>query len=141
MVDVRCYKMTEGVFEGATVIDLWVQVFIKDNYEEEFNAESDFYFQNMETEIEDIPVFSTNEEYDEEYLKEIELGERLENIIKKYAPQLMLITEHDQFKQIIEDSTQEQISSVGVVFVKKRKMVYYAIINVNDKKVLLLSMS
>ena len=140
MVDVRCYKMTEGVFDGA-VTDLWVQIFIKDNYDEEFDVDSDFYFLNMELKIEDIPVFSTNEEYDEEYLKEIELGERLENIIKKYALQLMLITEHDQFKQIIEDSTQEQISSVGVVFVKKRKMVYYAIINVNDKKVLLLSMS
>ena len=93
----------------------------------------------METEVEDIPIFSTNEEYNEEYLKELELFEGLE-IIKKHVPKLILITEHNQFQQIIEDSTQEQISNVGVAFVKKRKMVYYAIINANTKDVLLVAM-
>lgn len=96
----------------------------------------------METEVEDIPIFSTNEEYNEEYLKELELFEGLEteNIIKKHVPKLILITEHNQFQQVIEDSTQEQISNVGVAFVKKRKMVYYAIINANTKNVLLVAM-
>ena len=124
MVDVRCYKVTNGVFNGD-IYERWVQVFINENYEDEYDEDSDLYFFDINTEIGGIPLFGTSEDF----MDIEELQKELEIAIKKYVPQLILLTEYELFKQIIEASTYEQISSVEVVPTTKRTMIHYAIIN------------
>ena len=139
MVDIRCYRITEGVFEG-NVVDMWVQIFIKDNYEDEFDMDSNLYFMDMDIKIGNIPIFSSNEEFNEKYIREIELWDDLEQMITKHAPSIILLTEHDLFKEIVKDSTQEQISSVEIAILKERKMAYYAMFKCNYGKVMLVAM-
>lgn len=139
MVDVRCYRITEGVFEG-NVVDMWVQIFIKDNYEDEFDMNSNLYFMKIDIKIGNIPIFSSNEEFNEKYIREIELWDDLEQMITKHAPSIILLTEHDLFKEIVKDSTQEQISSVEIAILKERKMAYYAMFKCSCGKVMLVAM-
>ena len=124
MVDVRCYKVTNGVFNG-TVEEQWVHVFINENYDDEYDADSDLCFFDINAEIGGIPVFKTNGND----MTIDEMPQKLKMVIEKYVPQLILLTEYQLFKQIIENSTCEQISNVEVVLTSKRTMMHYAVIN------------
>ena len=122
MLDVRCYKVTNGVFDG-NVEERWVQMFIDENYEDEYDADADFRFLDMKT-ICGMPIFKTKTDIDVDKLKK-----ELKNISEKYVPQFILLTEYEQFKQIIEASTYNQISSVEVAVTQERTIMHYAVIN------------
>ena len=121
MLDVRCYKVTSGIFNG-NVIEQWVQIFINENYEDEYDEEADLCFNDMKTEVEGIPVFSTSEDVDD-------IQQELKIAVKKYGPQLILLTEYELFQQIIEASIEDEILSVEIAFTRKKSMLHYAEIN------------
>jgi len=83
MLDVRCYKVTNGVFDG-NVEERWVQMFIDENYEDEYDADADFCFFDMQT-IGGIPIFKTRTDIDVDKLRK-----ELKNISEKYIPQFIL---------------------------------------------------
>ena len=54
------------------------------------------------------------------------LKESLKELIQKYNPEVVLLTNHKYFVQIIKDSKKCEISDLGLGYVEPKYLLYYA---------------
>ena len=61
-------------------------------------------------------------------------------IVMKYAPQFILITEYkNQFLEIIKNSIEDQIPEIDYAITSEREMVHYALLKYTTSQVLLVA--
>ena len=135
MINVRCYEMKEGTFDGP-IANRWVQIFINENSEDECDTDSPYYFYDGQEELEGVSVFTT----DPDFWSKVENIMKTREMVMKYAPQFILITEYkNQFLEIIKNSIEDQIPEIDFAITSEREMVHYALIKYNTSQVLLVA--
>ena len=137
MIDVRCYEIKEGTFDGP-IANRWVQIFIYWNSNEEYDTEKSYFYRFSDTdeELEGISVFAA----DLKLMSKVENIMKTRELVKKYAPQLILITEYNnQFLEIIKNSIEDQIPEIDYAITSEREMVHYALLKYNTSQVLLVA--
>ena len=133
MINVRCYEMKEGTFDGP-IANRWVQIFIDENFEDECDTDSPYYFYDGQEELEGVSVFTT----DPDFWCKVENLMKTREMVMKYAPQFILITEYkNQFLEIIKNSI--KIPEIDYEITSEREMVHYALLKDNTSQVLLVA--
>ena len=133
MINVRCYEMKEGTFDGP-IANRWVQIFIDENFEDECDTDSPYYFYDGQEELEGVSVFTT----DPDFWSKVENLMKTREMVMKYAPKFILITEYkNQFLEIIKNSI--KIPEIDYEITSEREMVHYALLKDNTSQVLLVA--
>ena len=104
------------------------------NFEDECDTDSPYYFYDGQEELEGVSVFTT----DPDFWSKVENLMKTREMVMKYAPQFILITEYkNQFLEIIKNSI--KIPEIDYEITSEREMVHYALLKDNTSQVLLVA--